>query len=61
MGVPNLAEAAFKKLGIAELIKPPKKRRTTSKMRKKRGKSFVYSPKLISQFGSGIVLEGILC
>ena len=52
LGGPNLAEAAFKKLGIA-VPEPPKKKRR----RKKKGRGFEYPPKLISQFGSGIVLE----
>ena len=50
LGVPNLAQETFKKLGIAE---PPRKRR---QKRKKKGRGFEYPPKLISQFGSGIVL-----
>ena len=57
LGGPNLAEAAFKKLGIAE---PPPKRLAVEKKkrrRRKKGKGVAYPPKLISQFGSGIVLE----
>ena len=50
LGVLNLAQETFKKLGIAE---PPRKRR---QKRKKKGRGFEYPPKLISQFGSGIVL-----
>ena len=55
LGVPNLAEATFKKLGISEpkRVEPPKKKRR----RRKKGKGLTYPPKLLSQFGSGIVLE----
>ena len=46
----------FQKLGIAEPRK--RKRKTKSKgIKRKRGGSFVYPQTLISQFGSGIVLE----
>lgn len=56
LGVPNLAEATFKKLGIAE--PPPKKFAPAKKKRRRRkGKGVTYPPKLIAQFGSGIVLE----
>ena len=51
-GVPNIAQTAFHKLGIAE----PKKKKKSRK-RKRKGSGFVYPQTLINQFGSGIVLE----
>ena len=58
LGVPveDLAQSTFQRLGIAE---PPKKRRKVikNKSRKKKGEGFIYPQQLISQFGSGIILE----
>ena len=51
--IPVNAQATFQKLGI---VRPPK-RKAPKRKKGKRGRGFIYPQQLISQFGSGIVLE----
>ena len=47
----------FQKLGIAEPTRKRKRKTKSKGVKRKRGGSFVYPQTLISQFGSGIILE----
>ena len=47
----------FQKLGIAEPTRKRKRKTNSKGGKRKKGGSFVYPQSLISQFGSGIILE----
>ena len=57
LGQELLALNPFQKLGIAEPTRKRKRKTKSKGVKRKKGGSFVYPQTLVSQFGSGIILE----